>query len=111
MKSITYIGPFAQGVVIEPNPKTAPDVWVHVKPGESVECSGSVADSLAQQVDCWSLDDAAPRIPARSAKVAEWQAFVDEHDLDLDGRDATARKTKDELIALVEAAFDSSQEK
>jgi len=108
MKTVTYIGPYPQGVEIEPNPKTAPDVWAVVRPGESVDCAGSVTDSLILQ-ECWELTDGSPiRPPARKAPVAEWQAFVDEHDLDRDGRDATERRTKDELIALVEAALNPS---
>jgi hypothetical protein len=103
MKTVTYIGPYRQGVEIEPDPIRQPDVWALVKPGESVECSGSVAASLVQQ-DVWEpAGEPKLKRPPRSANKAEIRAYFDALDLDDNGRPADPNLTVDQLNEALDA--------
>lgn len=104
MKRVTYIGPYRQGVEIEPDPKNRPDHWVTVRPGESIDVAGSVADGLAAQVDAWRLAGELPQRPPRKAKREQLVEFVDALNLDGDGRPETGRLTVAELWSLIDQA-------
>ena len=61
MKTVRYVGPFAE-VEIE----HTPGVWVAVEHGQTVDVSDRVASSLLDQPDNW--EPASKAKPARSKK-------------------------------------------
>ena len=62
--------------------------------------------SLLQQTDNWSA--ASPKRPARNAKKADLQAFVDRLDLDGNGAADTRDLTNDQLNELIDG-WEASQ--
>lgn len=96
-KSVTYVGPYTDGVYVQPTPGDI-DTRHFVVPGDTIELPDDIAEELVDRgefVHASSTSESGA--PAHSAPKDEWSAFRAVQGHDVDGL------TKQELIDLPDA--------